>query len=101
MTGLAHARIEREFSETFSVNELAEHVKPAGAAVGLPVEIKSIPNPHTQIADPYYTPQHTGRPHPRRKPPHLPTAPPDPLLDRPMPAPDTRRRARGPPGAAG
>ncbi len=53
-------RIFNQFTETFSVNELAEHVKTAGAEVGLDVEIKSIPNPRKELEDHYYNPKHTG-----------------------------------------
>lgn len=58
--GEGELRIFNQFTETFSVNELAEHVKTAGAVVGLNVEIKSIPNPRKELEDHYYNPKHTG-----------------------------------------
>lgn len=58
--GEGELRIFNQFTETFSVNQLADLVKTAGADVGLDVEIKSIPNPRKELEDHYYNPKHTG-----------------------------------------
>ena len=49
-----------QFTETFSVNELAELVRAAGSSVGLDVEVKSIPNPRKELEEHYYNPKHSG-----------------------------------------
>ena len=53
-------RIFNQFTETFSVNELAEKVKTVGDGLGLKVEIKSVENPRKEAEDHYYNPKHTG-----------------------------------------
>ena len=53
-------RIFNQFTETFSVNDLAERVKEAGAAVGIDVSVQSIPNPRKEAEDHYYNPAHSG-----------------------------------------
>ena len=53
-------RILNQFTETFSVNELADHVKRVGDGMGLGVEIKSIDNPRKESEDHYYHAAHTG-----------------------------------------
>jgi UDP-sulfoquinovose synthase len=53
-------RILNQFTETFSVNELAERVRIAGDLAGLKVEIKSIPNPRKEKEEHYYNPAHSG-----------------------------------------
>ena len=58
--GKGELRIFNQFTETFSVNQLADAVKDAGAEVGLDVEIKSIPNPRKEMEDHYYNPAHSG-----------------------------------------
>ncbi len=55
-------RIFNQFTETFSVNELAEKVRGAGDGLGLKVEIKSVENPRREAEDHYYNPRHTGLP---------------------------------------
>ena len=63
-------RILNQFTEVFSVNELAERVQRVGTSMGLPVEVNSIPNPRKEAEDHYYNPAHSGllslglRPHP-------------------------------------
>ncbi|MGZ0186869.1 MAG: NAD-dependent epimerase/dehydratase family protein, partial [Alphaproteobacteria bacterium] len=58
--GKGELRIFNQFTETFSVNELADAVKVAGAEVGLDVAVKSIPNPRKELEDHYYNPKHSG-----------------------------------------
>ena len=53
-------RILNQFTETFSVNELAERVQRVGNSMGLNVEVKSIPNPRKEAEDHYYNPAHSG-----------------------------------------
>jgi UDP-sulfoquinovose synthase len=53
-------RIFNQFTEQFSVNELAARVKQAGAALGLAVDIKSIPNPRKELEEHYYNASHSG-----------------------------------------
>lgn len=53
-------RVFNQLTETFTVNELAERVKSAGDAVGLNVEIKSIPNPRKEKEEHYYNPSYSG-----------------------------------------
>lgn len=53
-------RIFNQFSETFSVNDLAERVVRVGRGLGLAVEIKSLENPRKEAEEHYYNPVHTG-----------------------------------------
>jgi UDP-sulfoquinovose synthase len=53
-------RIFNQFTETFSVNELAEKVKAAGGGRGLKVEIQHVENPRIELEEHYYNPSHTG-----------------------------------------
>jgi len=53
-------RILNQFTEQFSVNELAERVQRVGADYGLTVEINAIPNPRKEAEDHYYNAKHSG-----------------------------------------
>jgi UDP-sulfoquinovose synthase len=53
-------RVFNQFVETLAVNDLAAKVQAAGAQLGLPVEIKKIPNPRLEAEEHYYNPTHTG-----------------------------------------
>lgn len=53
-------RILNQFTETFSVRELADHVVAAGKLVGIDVEVQSIENPRKEAEDHYYNPAHSG-----------------------------------------
>ncbi len=53
-------RIFNQFTEQFSVNELAERVSRVGNSMGLGVEIKSIENPRKELEDHYYNARHSG-----------------------------------------
>ncbi len=53
-------RILNQFTETFSVNELAERVHRVGTALGLHVSIESIENPRKELENHYYNPVHSG-----------------------------------------
>jgi len=53
-------RIFNQFTETFSVNELADKVKAAGTDFGLNVDIQHMENPRIEAEEHYYNPSHTG-----------------------------------------
>ena len=53
-------RILNQFTEQFSVNELADRVQTAGKAVGLDVTIDNIANPRKEMEEHYYNPVHSG-----------------------------------------
>jgi len=53
-------RILNQFTELFSVNELAEKVKTVGDSMGLNVKIKSIENPRKEKEEHYYNAKHSG-----------------------------------------
>jgi len=53
-------KIYNQFTETFSVNQLAEIVVSAANDIGLSVEVKNIDNPRVELEDHYYNPAHTG-----------------------------------------
>jgi UDP-sulfoquinovose synthase len=53
-------RIFNQFTETFSVNELADKVRQAGRQLGLDAKIENIENPRIEAEEHYYNPVHTG-----------------------------------------
>jgi UDP-sulfoquinovose synthase len=53
-------RVFNQFTETFSVNGLADRVAKTGRQLGLDVQIKSIANPRKEAETHYYNPAHTG-----------------------------------------
>jgi UDP-sulfoquinovose synthase len=54
-------RIFNQFTETFSVNDLAERVKRVGQAMaGKKVAVQTMENPRVEAEDHYYHPKHTG-----------------------------------------
>jgi UDP-sulfoquinovose synthase len=53
-------RILNQFTETFSVNQLAENVRRVGNSMGLHVQVKSIDNPRKEKEEHYYNPAHSG-----------------------------------------
>ena len=53
-------RIFNQFTETFSVNRLAEMVVNAGKAAGLHVKVKKVSNPRKEKEEHYYNPVHKG-----------------------------------------
>ena len=52
-------KIYNQFTEVFSVNELALKVQNAGKEIGLDVIINNINNPRIEMEDHYYNPKHT------------------------------------------
>jgi len=53
-------RILNQFTETFTVHELADKVIEAGKCIGLKVSKKSIKNPRKELEEHYYNPKHSG-----------------------------------------
>ena len=53
-------RVFNQFTEQFSVNELAEHVSRVGKARGLDVAVKQIDNPRIEMEDNYYSANHSA-----------------------------------------
>jgi len=53
-------RIFNQFTEIFSVNELAEKVQRVGNALGLNVQIQPLENPRKEAEEHYYNPVHSG-----------------------------------------
>jgi UDP-sulfoquinovose synthase len=53
-------RIFNQFTETFSVNDLAQKVREAGSLLGLNVKIEHVENPRIEAETHYYNPRHTG-----------------------------------------
>ncbi len=53
-------RILNQFTEQFSVNQLADKVKAVGDRMGLGVEIRSVENPRQEKEEHYYNPRHHG-----------------------------------------
>lgn len=52
-------RVYNQFTEQWSVNQLANLVTDAGAKLGLKVTSKSVPNPRTEAEDHYYNAKHS------------------------------------------
>lgn len=52
--------IYNQFTETFTVNQLADLVHEAGKLNGIDVEIKPIPNPRKEMEEHYYNPAHSA-----------------------------------------
>jgi UDP-sulfoquinovose synthase len=53
-------RIFNQFTETFTVNELADRVQSVANKLGLKVEIRPVANPRIEAEEHYYNPAHTG-----------------------------------------
>jgi UDP-sulfoquinovose synthase len=53
-------RILNQFTQTFSVIQLAEKVRHVGMQMGLKVEIKKVDNPRKEMEEHYYNPAHHG-----------------------------------------
>jgi UDP-sulfoquinovose synthase len=52
-------RVFNQFTESFSVAELAELVQRSAAEIGLEVEIEHMENPRVELEEHYYNPVHT------------------------------------------
>jgi len=53
-------RILNQFTETFSVNDMATMVKRVGDEMGLNVEVQHLENPRKEPEEHYYNPAHSG-----------------------------------------
>jgi UDP-sulfoquinovose synthase len=53
-------RIFNQFTETFSVNQLADRVQQVAGSMGLQAEISQVENPRKEDEEHYYNPKHTG-----------------------------------------
>jgi UDP-sulfoquinovose synthase len=53
-------RIFNQFTETFSVRDIAERIKHVGSSIGLRVRIENIVNPRKEEEEHYYNPAHSG-----------------------------------------
>jgi UDP-sulfoquinovose synthase len=53
-------RILNQFTEQFSVNELADRISRVGNGMGLKVDVKSIDNPRKELEKHYYNAVHSG-----------------------------------------
>lgn len=53
-------RIFNQFTETFSVNDIADRIQRVGNSLGLNVQINNIENPRKELEEHYYNPAHTG-----------------------------------------
>jgi UDP-sulfoquinovose synthase len=56
---LGEYRVFNQFTEQFSILDLARQVHDAGSAYGLPVDIRHLDNPRVESEDHYYNPAHT------------------------------------------
>jgi UDP-sulfoquinovose synthase len=52
-------RVFNQFTEQFSIVELAELVQKAGAEVGLDVRVEHVENPRVELEEHYYNARHT------------------------------------------
>ena len=53
-------RVFNQFTESFSVNDLATRVRDVAATMGINVEIDSLVDPRIEAEEHYYNPTHTG-----------------------------------------
>ncbi|HEY2789349.1 MAG TPA: NAD-dependent epimerase/dehydratase family protein [Gaiellales bacterium] len=60
--GAGEYRVFNQFTETFTVAELAEKVKHAGGEVGIDVTVDNVQNPRFEAEEHYYNPVHTKLP---------------------------------------
>jgi UDP-sulfoquinovose synthase len=56
---LGEFRVFNQFTEQFSVSELAELVKRSAAELGFQVEVENVPNPRVELEDHYYNARNT------------------------------------------
>ncbi len=52
-------RVFNQFTESFSVSQLAELVQASAAELGIEVEIEHVENPRVELEEHYYNPVHT------------------------------------------
>ena len=71
--GAGELRILNQFTETFSVNRLAELTREAAAEFGIDVKINHMDNPRIELEEHYYNPAHSGLLDLGLKPHHIST----------------------------
>ena len=59
-TSKGELRVFNQFTETFSVNDLADRIAQVGENLGLDVQIQNLENPRKELEEHYYNPKHTG-----------------------------------------
>src|SRR5690606_28087558 len=52
-------RVFNQFTEQFSVAELAELVRNAGESLGISVTVENVPNPRVELEEHYYNAKHS------------------------------------------
>lgn len=57
---MGECRVFNQFTEQFSINELASLVSSARARMGLGTEVIHLPNPRVEAEEHYYNPKHTA-----------------------------------------
>ncbi len=60
--GAGEYRVFNQFTETFTVAELAQKVKHAGGVLGIDVQVDHLQNPRFELEEHYYNPVHTKLP---------------------------------------
>src|SRR5690348_4649422 len=55
-------RVYNQFTESFTVAELAEKVRHAGGEIGVDVSVEHVSNPRVELEEHYYNPVHTKLP---------------------------------------
>jgi UDP-sulfoquinovose synthase len=55
-------RVFNQFTESFTVGELAEKVRHAAGEIGVEVQVENIANPRVELEEHYYNPVHTKLP---------------------------------------
>ena len=58
--GSSEYRVFNQFTEQFSVNELADLVKRAGAEYGLDIRVETVENPRVEAEQHYYNARHSA-----------------------------------------
>lgn len=58
--GAGELRVLNQFTESFTVNQLADRVHQVGNGMGLDVRIESLKNPRVEAEEHYYNPVHSG-----------------------------------------
>lgn len=58
--GKGQLRILNQFTETYSVNQLAEQIQQVAASMGMDVKVQHIDNPRQEQEEHYYNPAHHG-----------------------------------------
>ena len=60
--GAGEYRVFNQFTEVFTVADLAEKVRHAGGEIGIEVQVQNLTNPRFEAEEHYYNPTHTRLP---------------------------------------